>query len=178
MKKHLLMGLAIVTIFSYFYFNFISTLSQNVISITAEEKNIIKFFFPQGWGFFTKDPREAKYKLYDVTDPNAPKLVNFKITALENFFGLSRKGNRICIEMIRIQNHLPKDSKWVVSNLDIDEFHLNESAFESIDLGQEDFFYIKSGKYIIKKYFITPWNWLKYPNNYSKEYKYYSFELN
>ena len=171
------MSLAIVTVFSYFYFNFISTLSQNVIPVSAEEKNVIKFFFPQGWGFFTKDPREDKYKLYKLIAGNSPKLINYKITSIENLLGLSRKGNRICIEMIRIQNQLPKATEWIESKLDIDQYDFSQQEFKLIDINEEDYYYINPGKYLIKQYQITPWNWLKYPDNYSDRFKYYSFEL-
>ncbi len=170
------MSLAMVTIFSYFYFNFIGTLSQNVVPVTAEGKNVIKFFFPQGWGFFTKNPRDAKYKLYKL-EGDSPQLVNYKITSPKNLFGASRKGNRVCIEMIRLQNLLPKAPQWEASTVDIDEYDYSQKDFEILDINNEEYFYIKSGKYIIKEYFITPWNWLKYPENYSGEYKYHFFEL-
>lgn len=176
MKKHLLILFAIVTSFGYFYLNFVSTLSQNVVPISGAEKDVIRSFFPQGWGFFTRNPREPKYKLYELTESNAPLLVNFKITSQENLFGFSRKGSRICMEMIRIQNKLPNTSEWTTSKLDIDQF--NSDNFDLIEIDQKELFYIEPGKYIIKEYYITPWNWLKYPDNYKEEYKYYSFELN
>lgn len=176
MKRHLLIVLAIVTSLGYFYLNFISTLSQNVVPISGEEKELISSFFPQGWGFFTRDPREPKYKLYELSESNSPSLVNYKITSYKNLFGFSRKGNRLCMEMIRIQNILPNPSKWTTSKLDIDNF--NATDFDSIKVNQKDFVYTKPGKYIIKEYQITPWNWIKYPDNYKQEYKYYPFELN
>lgn len=177
MKKHIFMIFGIGIIFSYFYFNFLSTLSQNVVPVSVEEKNVIKFFFPQGWGFFTKNPRDAKYKLYKITETGQPELVNFKITSPSNWCGLSRKGNRISMEMIRIQKDFPNVSEWTVSNLDIDAFDVNKDTFEVIASNTKDLRYIKSGKYVVKEYFITPWNWLNYPDSYTREYKYYSFEL-
>ncbi len=165
------------TIFGYFYLNFISTLSQNVVPISAEEKSIITFFFPQGWGFFTKNPRDAKYRLYKLAEAKKPQLVNFKITAPQNLFGFSRKGNRICIDLIRLRTLLPKPSEWVESNLDEDEFIFPKNELDTIQLDPDDILYIQPGKYLIKEYLITPWNWLQYPESNTGENKYYAFEL-
>ncbi|MEM1320433.1 MAG: SdpA family antimicrobial peptide system protein [Bacteroidota bacterium] len=176
MKKHLLMSLAMVTIFGYFYLNFIGTLSQNVVPVSAEEKKVIRFFFPQGWGFFTRNPREAKYKLYQLEKEKA-QLVNFEITSPKNSFGCSRKGNRISIEMIRVQHQLPKVDEWTISQLDIDAFAAQQDSFATVRMNSRDLLYIQPGKFIIQEYQITPWNWLNYPDNYTPEYKYFTFEL-
>ena len=170
------MTLAMVSIFGYFYLNFVGTLSQNVVPVSAEEKKVIRFFFPQGWGFFTRNPREAKYKLYQL-DNNKARLVNFKITSPKNIFGCSRKGNRISIELIRIQSQLPKVEEWEESQLDVDAFAVQQDSFHSVGIDAEDILYIQPGKFIIQEYQITPWNWLKYPDNYTPEYKYFTFEL-
>ena len=177
MKRHLLMGLAMVTILGYFYFNFIGTLSQNVVPISKQEKKLITSFFPQGWGFFTRNPREPKYLLYKITGDAPPQLMNYKITSYKNLFGLSRRGNRICMEMIRIQHQLPQSSEWIDSKLDVNEFEYSNCSFDTINYDQGELFYVHPGRYLIKEYQITPWNWLKYPDNYSGEFKYYAFQL-
>lgn len=178
MKKPLIIGFAFVTILCYFYFNFLGTLSQNVVPVTSKERSYISFFFPQGWGFFTRNPRELKYELYKLSAGHLPELMNYKITSSKNLYGLSREGNRIVMEMIRIQNVLPKTLKWISSDLDADKFVINANRkITVVDSVPGDVSYIKPGNYMMKEYEITPWSWAKYPNNITKKFKYYPFEL-
>jgi len=177
-SRPLLVFLMYSVVISFCYFLFISSLKQNVIPIEREEKSIITFLFPQGWGFFTKNPREPKYHLYEVLE-NGIKQVDYSITSSENFYGFSRRGNRISIELSRIMSVLPESSKWTNSIKTESEFLNDSISFSPINISSiaDTIIYIKPGKYLMKEYQITPWNWLNKPKNYKPRYKYYALEL-
>ena len=180
MKQPILISLSCIIILSFFYFNFLSMQRHSVIPIKSGGKNTIKFFLPQGWGFFTRNPREDKYVLYQVSKNNTLELVTFKSTSSQNLFGLSRKGNRINIEALRIKSLLPNPNKWLNSTRDLHRLNFDSISFNPINYNPKQFDekkIIQPGKYVFKKYSITPWNWVKHPNNYDNEYMYYFFEL-
>lgn len=173
--KHILLFFGLVIVFGFLHINFITTLGDNVMNVSTEEKNVIQFFFPQGWGFFTRNPREPNYKLYKVEDGRL-NLVTFKITSPDNYYGFSRKGSRIGMEMHRIKDNLPSSTIWKKSTVVLNKIHIDTINFSETK-PIEGLLYLNEGNYILKEYLITPWSWAKHQGRYSKTYKYIPFQL-
>lgn len=175
--KHALMTLGFLILFGFLHLNFITTLGDNVMNVQRKDKSIIQFLFPQGWGFFTRDPREPKYKLYRM-EGGAPKLVNFQITSSKNSYGFSRLGSRIGMEMQRVKEQLPPPATWQTSTVDLEKMQLDSIAYPCTKpIAKEKLHYIKAGNYILKEYQLSPWSWAKYQGRYSKTFKYVPFQL-
>ncbi|WAC01791.1 SdpA family antimicrobial peptide system protein [Lacinutrix neustonica] len=173
--KHVLLLFGFVIVFGYLHINFITSLGDNVMNVSTSETKTIQTFFPQGWGFFTGDPREPKYRLYKIVAGEL-HLVNFRITSSDNYFGLSRKGSRIGLEVLRIKNKLPQTEAWEPSAIPLKNMQLNKLAYECIE-PVPGLLYIEEGNYILKEYQTTPWSWAKYQGPYSKNFKYIPFQL-
>jgi antimicrobial peptide system SdpA family protein len=65
--------------------------------------------FPQGWAFFTRDPREAVDWAYRPGPPLAPLL--YPNASPRNLFGLSRGARALNVELAALLVDLPK-SAW------------------------------------------------------------------
>jgi antimicrobial peptide system SdpA family protein len=117
------------------------------------EKNNIMSFFPQGWSFFTRDPREDLYVLFRVDSSKITK-VNLISSSNEYFWGLSRKNRIIAYEMSLIQ----KDFK------EKDFSYIKRGDFSSVSktkfIPNLNLQTISNGTYIIEIYPPIPWAWL------------------
>jgi antimicrobial peptide system SdpA family protein len=70
-------------------------------------KKAISYLFPQGWGFFTKDPKEVTIDVYEVDNQNL-KLVTINNFSLQNLFGFSREARYIGYELGKLEQYIPK----------------------------------------------------------------------
>jgi len=92
-----------------FFYAIHAALPTNPVTLPFESKiNMIKWF-PQGWGFFSKDPREEQFFAYDMKTGNS--VFTFPNNRPENFFGLRRYGRAQGIEYGRIYSNIPP-SAW------------------------------------------------------------------
>ena len=110
---------------------------------------------PQGWGFFTRDPREDKLIVYRKSDNSLTKITqpNFSI---ENLFGLSRRGR-----MRQLQ----------LGNLILPYYRYMQPCErkDPLECAPDSIFSVKSvfhksmlkGEYLIVKQATLPWAWSK-----------------
>jgi len=62
-------------------------------------------FFPQGWAFFTRDPREAVDRAYRPGPPLVPLL--YANTSPRNLFGFGRGARTLNVELAALLHELP-----------------------------------------------------------------------
>lgn len=107
---------------------------------------------PEGWGFFTRDPREDVMRLYKIEE-NELTEVKMKNNALDAFWGVSRKNRRKHLEFMRWQ-YLVKTSYFCDMPI-----HLWKTV-EAIPLNDQrgfDYFLLDKGEYLVVKSPIKPW---------------------
>ncbi len=108
---------------------------------------------PQGWGFFTRDPREDKLIVYKMSSDRLHKITqpNFSVS---NLFGLSRKGRMTQMQAGNlILRHLSQFRDCYKKNP-------SECQTDSIFRVKNNFDYsLLKGKYMIKKQATLPWAW-------------------
>ena len=108
---------------------------------------------PQGWGFFTRDPREDKLFVYKMNGDRLQKITQPNFSA-SNLLGLSRLGRMTQMQAINlILQHYPQfqecDEKDPLK-CQLDSIYRVENTFEPELL---------KGKYLIKKQPALPWAW-------------------
>jgi len=146
------------TIYLLFFFSiFIFSLSISIKSNTINTPKEIKFIFssltPQGWGFFTRDPKE---KLIDIYKIHGSELIKLTIpnSSMSNYFGFSRKSRKIAMEVSVILSKL-KDIKWEIS-------YKNNSIVNNTPpylLDKSNLYYLSHGDYLLVRRTLTPWAW-------------------
>ncbi|MEM0941858.1 MAG: SdpA family antimicrobial peptide system protein [Bacteroidota bacterium] len=76
-------------------------------------KRNVSFLLPQGWGFFTRNPRETILEVYQIQEnDNKMSKVLTKNTSIKNHFGLSRNNRYIGYEMSKLIGYIPKGA-WL-----------------------------------------------------------------
>ena len=159
----------VVSTFLYIVTNVLSTsLGFTAVSNSFRENYFWKMLLPQGWGFFTRNPREDQYILhkYSVTASSLSQ-VSIKNTSYKNLLGLSRYSRRVNMELQRVLYHIP-DSSYKES------INWNNKTLVEKDIG---LWYLDTGKYVVQKFRLPPWAWAKYPNSYSSPVHYAAIEV-
>lgn len=149
-----------IMLLSYFVITvFILSIGQNVYqeNYSSFTQKTINSVLPQGWGFFTRNPIETKYRIYSIEDSKL-ELVNRKNSSPQNLFGLSRKSRRFGYEFSKIYTSI-KPENWNKPNNELIE-KLKSNYLDTLTINS-DYFLIKEGKYLIVKYENVPWAWSK-----------------
>lgn len=89
----------------------LSALPLNPLSLKYVNKINIFSIVPEGWGFFTKNPREPQYYLYKKTAPDKFELITVSSSDKTNYFGLKRTSRVINSELFEILRQI-NDSLW------------------------------------------------------------------
>ena len=95
----------------------ISGIKVNIVQLPISITKKVSIFLPQGWGFFTKSPKEAEASIYKINTNNTLTLISINNASYLNHFGLSRKARKIGFEISQILKEIP-DSSWQVGNGD------------------------------------------------------------
>lgn len=141
---------------------FASSIGATVISTSFSNSYHVGLLFPEGWGFFTRSPREFQYELYHLNRDSSLELTSIKNNAFSNALGFSRKSRRLNLEFQRLLSKLP-DSVFVSGeHWSVRSYQIKLSEIPSV-------LYISPGQYVVKRYLITPWSWVNYPEHFEPE---------
>lgn len=138
-------------------------------------------FFPEGWAFFTKSPKEPRLYIYDCNKKNIENL-NLRNFSKDYYFGISRHNRILNIEVENIMSNVQKDSIKSFSLNSTNErniskiLNLNSIAFSNIkiDKNQNSHFI---GKYIIAVQYLLPWSLLHRQPDYPSKYIIYPINI-
>jgi antimicrobial peptide system SdpA family protein len=135
----------------------LSFLGFNPISSNYKTQTSFRTFIPQGWGFFTRNPRE-KALLFYQKQGNKWQLVNSSSANYKKLFGLSRLSRRENIELGYITSQLNGVKNW----LDCDNNMPNTCEPDSINIVKNNYKNpIIEGEYLIRIVEPVPWAWSK-----------------
>lgn len=128
-------------------------ISTNTFSINTAfiHKKIVKALFPQGWSFFTKNPKDIELSIYNLKDNKFENLTNFQA---KEYFGICRKNRLLNTKLIEVAKNID-DKLWIYS-LEENSLKTDELAIVTIE---DDL--LKGNEFIINKYLPFPYSWHK-----------------
>ncbi|WP_044895062.1 MULTISPECIES: SdpA family antimicrobial peptide system protein [Bacillales] len=94
----------------------VSALPTNPLSFTKDHQRFIHKILPQGWGFFSKDPRDPMLNAYPL-ESDGENLV-WPNMHQKNWFGLRRTGRAQGIELGTLIAKIP-ESEYSQCNKDV-----------------------------------------------------------
>lgn len=153
MKKNtFILLLNVFFLVSLFGFSISNTLPKN--PLIEGDKNLLRII-PQGWGFFSKDPREETLYVEELKNSSELQWPNNNI---KNFFGISRYGRSQGTEVGIIQQKIPND-KWKNCKQGIDSCR---DKVNTVTVYNDIPKTSVCGNYIFYKSEPVPWSWNKY----------------
>lgn len=144
----------IVTFFwlSLFFVLFFNFTPFNPIRYKTSNLNTnLQFFLPQGWGFFTRNPREEIVQVYEYIE-NHWELITIPNSSPQRVFGISKKQRRIGLDLT-----------FLLSELQDNEWHTTlgnpvENQYQISDTLKGNFEFL-NGPLLITKHNPIPWAW-------------------
>ncbi|PEK57864.1 SdpA family antimicrobial peptide system protein [Bacillus wiedmannii] len=145
-----------------FLSSIISGLGTNPLSMSKDANLAISSVLPQGWGFFSKDPRESQVGLYAAEKDSLEVLwPNMKV---KNVFGLYRKGRSQGVEMGLLTTKF-KEQDWMKctdSNLQACKKKADKKVVKVENPISTP---LVCGEYYMTKENPVPWNYYKYSDS-------------
>lgn len=118
-------------------------------------KKTFNIIFPEGWGFFTKNPRDLGLEVYKIEGKQLEP-VDASTQSYKTFFGLSRSGRLVGYEASTVASEVPKKI-WKESPTRNIYQHINDSA---IVFNNKSYFnHLKKGEYLLKLFKPIPFAW-------------------
>lgn len=140
---------------------FINTMQYNTLSEKFENKKIVFSLFPQGWAFFTRNPREGQVILYQKNNGKFVE-VPFKHNNYRYAFGLNRTCTKVYTELGYIRKNINDSSfKAIEWNYQEKIFTNKLDNLETITLQNPLKNGILNGKYLLVIQEPIPWAWSK-----------------
>lgn len=116
-KKFTFLGVLLLIVFFWtvlILYSLKFSLPNNALTLPHDSRqasNFFKLLLPEGFGFFTRNPREQRYLVYKITDQEI-NLVTTQNTSFSNSFGLSRKSRCQNLETSYILSKVKKED-WL-----------------------------------------------------------------
>lgn len=143
------------------------SIGPNATDISFQERYAASLFLPEGWGFFTRSPRETKYMLYRASAQGQPAdLVTYRNSSAQNLFGFSRRSRRLNMEFCRFLPTIPAGSWHKLGARPA------VAASATVAYSPHHFLLLQPGTYIVKKFEPTPWAWLHFPGHFASTERY------
>jgi antimicrobial peptide system SdpA family protein len=138
----------LVKLFSY-------SINYNLLHEKSSLKNPVTAFLPQGWGFFTKNPKEH-YQI-NIFDYDSGEKITKKNSHFKYFFGFSKKGRKLQMEAMIISQNI-EDSLW------INEYKLEKgNNVEFHKISDENLYFLRKGKFVLIRHKTIPYLWRNLP---------------
>lgn len=154
-KKTMFFFLCSVSIMLFIFYLLIISIKNNPISLrnTYFNNREINALLPEGWAFFTRNPREETVKIYSIGDDGI-KEKSIKSSDPSQFFG-TKRDNRLIISKIDI----------ITANINDDMYYQYRGALNNIILDSISEYSVPikepclCGNYLISKGSPIPWSW-------------------
>ncbi len=114
---------------------FFSSIQFNPIQSKYNKKKLVVSLTPQGWAFFTRNPREAQTLIYEVKDDKLV-LLKHKHSSIYNWIGLDRRASVLVSEMSIIRSKVP-DSMFMTTKWNYQTNKTGDFPSESIAIKNE-----------------------------------------
>ncbi len=140
----------------------LSNIPFNPISPKGRYKNFFHTLFPQGWSFFTRNPKENRLIIFRLKSNYKLKEIDIRNSAPNNYYGISRLNRIKGIELSMIDSQVGPNS-WVQCDTEKDQKNAIDTLMPQIVINRTC---INSlcGLYILKKESPIPWAWHKNAN--------------
>ncbi|ASE63002.1 MULTISPECIES: SdpA family antimicrobial peptide system protein [Chryseobacterium] len=145
-----------VWIIGFFVVFFSAFKEQVVVSYNCQQ--FVSLILPQGWGFFTKNPRDPLLEVYKVERNGTIIKVTLHNLSFNNDLGLSRRARMIGYESAQITNSIPANywKKDIYSNLN--RLSKNNIYLYNTKAKSKHF---NDGLYLFITYKTVPFAWAK-----------------
>ncbi|PWB25858.1 SdpA family antimicrobial peptide system protein [Flavobacterium sp. HTF] len=136
---------------------FFSSLKSQLI-LNENLKEFTNKVLPQGWGFFTKNPRDFVLRIYKIRNGKLEEM-DISNQSLKNRLGFSRSARIIGYEMSIIAEKV-KNNDWKQNSTGNIYDNINDKMI--VINTDFSFKHVTKGNYLLKLYRPIPYMWAKF----------------
>lgn len=165
MTKTSLLLTFIITILFYGFIIGVVVLSafpHNPISIPyikKKQSTILRTFLPEGFGFFTRNPRETQIRIYNIDEYSTPHKIQMQNAMFSNYLGLNKKSRAFNVEIASIIQQL-LDQNWITHIGVLNETNRTDHL-NFIPMTNQNNLPLLCGKFVIQVADPIPYAWAK-----------------
>lgn len=158
--KSYFLTFAICSIFTFVFISgvFLYTVQENPIKLNINLENKLFTFVPQGWAFFTRNPREAQIVIYQKNTDNTFEEISQRHSSYKNLFGLKRRASKIMSELQFIKREI-NDSLYQNTMWSYQEKLYTKLPLSLISVQNQMKDQVLCGEYIVIYQKAVPWAW-------------------
>jgi antimicrobial peptide system SdpA family protein len=158
-RIYLYFTLSLLLWFSVLFFLLIASLSESIVHVSRISKVRSTMLMPEGWAFFTKNPREENFVMYKK-EPGGWELKTIRAGSYRSIFGLNRD-IRIANQELGMLLTNYTDARWVDLKGRINDGSnaLLLDTLPARGVVDNSHYPIFSGDYILQKVYNVPWIW-------------------
>ena len=135
-----------------------TVLPYSPISPSPVTKLIVRSFLPEGWSFFTRNPREAQLHFFKYENTHLSPYQNFPNSNPTNYFGMSRKSRAQGVEFAYLTQDISPENWKDCTRKEL----LNKVLTDSIPWIDVQSPYAPSllcGEIVVMEEEYVPWAW-------------------
>ncbi|TGE29607.1 SdpA family antimicrobial peptide system protein [Hymenobacter metallicola] len=156
-----------------------ASVSVNATDTSFQERYLFSALLPEGWGFFTKSPRDEKKVLYKLEADKSLTLATYHNSDADNLFGFSRRSRRTNLEFSRLMAQVQeKDWERYQHYTLRDLLRLDTIPSVQLKYSAGKYTQLTKGTYLVKAYTIVPWAWAQFPEHYTNPERYLKLTIN
>jgi len=149
----------------FIYCIVVTSIPYNPMTVSKKTSFRLKLLIPEGWNFFTKNPRDEQVFIYDFNEQDSTysSIKSWPNNSYVNFFGIGRTARAIGTDYGMILASIP-DSLWlVVEEKDLKLIQRPRSiTFQfTSHYPDENSKHVLFGKKLFIKKSLTPWSWFR-----------------
>ncbi len=157
--KNLRTVIYVSIVFSGVYISFIVSNRDNPVRLSYTSVQELYSVFPQGWAFFTRNPKEEVLQLYKMEGDKLVLVNNSASLSFKDFFGFKRQTRKVSAELAEIIKKVPTQSWKEHRGGEISEVLKKLVLSDTVsNIFTEK---LLSGEYIIYRSKRVPWAWSK-----------------
>lgn len=172
-KKSFFLFLA--TLWVTAFFGLISATSgYTSLKLKSKTNRHLLSLTPQGWGFFTRNPREENIIMYKFDEKDSVVKITDKNFSFNNYFGLSRKQRYEAIQMSALLSDIKEEEFVKCNEISVQNCDINKVIISNNTKNKNNYF---KGTYFLKKEKAIPWAWSKSKEKLKNPYKVIEIEI-
>ncbi len=151
---------AICSIFTFAFISgvFFYTVRENPVKLNINLENKLFTFVPQGWAFFTRNPREAQIVIYKKNSDNRFEEISQRHSSYQNIFGLNRTASKVMSELQFVKRQI-NDSLYKNTMWSYQRGLYSKVAMNAIPVQNQMKDPILCGEYVVVYQKAIPWAW-------------------
>lgn len=154
-KIKFLIVLKLLIIITILFTAMISSNNDNAMPLSKERASLLYSIIPQGWAFFTREPKEDIINFYEIKGKNLILLNEGASLNVKHIFGFNRISRKLSIDLSTLYLNVPKklwtDFKFSEQSLEKQKIYFATSEMlENKDL---------KGEFLLTKTRRKPWAW-------------------